>query len=80
MLSDVKKGSNEDDEYELLTVLIKHYEEVHFPTPPPDPVEAILFSVFISQFYALSVYKIRNSKHEIRNPSHPTGQTISNQE
>ena len=43
MLSDVKKGSHEDDRYELLTVLIKHYEEVHFPTPPPDPVEAILF-------------------------------------
>jgi HTH-type transcriptional regulator/antitoxin HigA len=43
MLSDVKKGSHEDDRYELLTVLIKHYEEVHFPTPTPDPVEAILF-------------------------------------
>ncbi len=43
MLSNVKKGSHEDDRYELLTVLIKHYEDVHFPTTPPDPVEAILF-------------------------------------
>jgi len=43
MLSGVRKGSNENDKYELLTVLIKHYEDVHFPTPPPDPVEAILF-------------------------------------
>jgi len=25
------------------------------------------FSVFVLQFYVLSVYKIRNSKHEIRN-------------
>lgn len=43
MLSGVRKGSREDDRYELLTVLIKHYEDVHFPTPPPDPLEAILF-------------------------------------
>ena len=43
MLSDVKKGSREDEKYELLTVLIKHYEDAHFPTPPPDPIEAILF-------------------------------------
>jgi HTH-type transcriptional regulator/antitoxin HigA len=43
MLSNVKKGSNKDDRYELLTVLIKHYEDVHYPTTPPDPVEAILF-------------------------------------
>jgi HTH-type transcriptional regulator/antitoxin HigA len=43
MLSVVKKGSHEEERYELLTVLIKHYEDVHFPTPPPDPVEAILF-------------------------------------
>jgi hypothetical protein len=27
----------------------------------------VAISVFISQFYALGVYKIRNSKHEIRN-------------
>ncbi|HBC85973.1 MAG TPA: transcriptional regulator [Lentisphaeria bacterium] len=43
MLSDLKKGSHEEEKYELLTVLVKHYEDVNFPTPPPDPVEAILF-------------------------------------
>jgi HTH-type transcriptional regulator / antitoxin HigA len=43
MLSGDKKGAHEDDMYELLTVLIKHYEDVHFPTLPPDPLEAILF-------------------------------------
>ena len=28
---------------EVLALLIESYEEKHFPIPPPDPVEAILF-------------------------------------
>jgi HTH-type transcriptional regulator/antitoxin HigA len=28
---------------EVLALLIETYEEKHFPIPPPDPVEAILF-------------------------------------
>ncbi len=33
----------EGDELELWTILIDAYEDVHYPVPPPDPVEAIRF-------------------------------------
>jgi HTH-type transcriptional regulator/antitoxin HigA len=31
------------DELDILLVLVEAYEEKHYPIPPPDPVEAILF-------------------------------------
>lgn len=31
------------DEFELLTLLIGHYEKKHFPMAMPDPIEAIKF-------------------------------------
>ena len=43
MLKDLKKGSAEAEEFELLSLLIHTYEEEHFPIPPPDPIEAIKF-------------------------------------
>lgn len=35
--------SPESDRIELLALLVETYEKRHFPIPPPDPVEAILF-------------------------------------
>ena len=40
---DVKKGSSEGDELEVLSILIEKYEDEHFPIGLPDPVEAIKF-------------------------------------
>ena len=40
---DLKVNSSESDELEILSVLIKEYETVHFPMPKPKPLEAIKF-------------------------------------
>ena len=43
--SNVKKGSPDGDELELLIVLIEAYEKEHYPIPPPHPIEAIKFQL-----------------------------------
>jgi HTH-type transcriptional regulator/antitoxin HigA len=43
MLFDAKKGSEEGDELEVLSILIEKYENEHFPIDLPDPIEAIKF-------------------------------------
>jgi HTH-type transcriptional regulator/antitoxin HigA len=37
----VKKNSPQGEELELLLVLIKHYEDQHYPIEYPDPIELI---------------------------------------
>lgn len=37
----VKKGTPEGDQLEILLLLIKDFEDKHYPIAPPDPVEAI---------------------------------------
>lgn len=36
-------GSARAEELELLALVIKSYEDAHYPATPPDPVEAIKF-------------------------------------
>jgi len=43
MQKDLKVNSPESDELEILSVLVKEYEHVHFPMPKPNPLEAIKF-------------------------------------
>ena len=43
LIFDAKKGSEEDDELEILGILIENYENEHFPVDFPDPIEAIKF-------------------------------------
>lgn len=43
MQKDLKVNSPESDELEILSVLVKEYEYVHFPMPKPNPLEAIKF-------------------------------------
>ena len=38
-----KENSKEGDEAEILSILIEHYENIHFPIAAPDPIEAIKF-------------------------------------
>ena len=40
---DVKKGTEEGDELEILSILIDRYENENFPIGMPDPIEAIKF-------------------------------------
>jgi HTH-type transcriptional regulator / antitoxin HigA len=43
MQKDLKVNSPESDELEVLSVLVKEYENVRFPMPKPKPLEAIKF-------------------------------------
>ncbi|MEX2594226.1 MAG: helix-turn-helix domain-containing protein [Anditalea sp.] len=39
----VPEGSTDSDELEVLSILVKEYELVHFPVPYPNPIDAIKF-------------------------------------
>lgn len=39
----VKANSTESDELEVLSILVKQYEQEHYPVPKPKPLEAIKF-------------------------------------
>lgn len=40
---DAKKGTDEGDELEILSILIDNYENQNFPIEMPDPISAINF-------------------------------------
>lgn len=40
---DAKRGTEEGDELEILSILIDRYENENFPIGMPDPIEAIKF-------------------------------------
>lgn len=44
-LFDAEPGTPDGDELEVLALLIEDYETRHYPIPPPDPIEAIKFSM-----------------------------------
>ena len=43
VIFDAKKGTDEGDELEILSILIDRYENENFPIGMPDPIEAIKF-------------------------------------
>ena len=43
MQTDIVPNSKAQDELEILTTLIKVYEEKHYPMPPSNPIDALLF-------------------------------------
>ncbi len=43
MQTEVKENSAESDELEVLSILIKEYENENYPMPSPNPLEAIKF-------------------------------------
>ena len=43
LIFDSKKGSENGDELEILSILIDRYENENFPIGMPDPIEAIKF-------------------------------------
>jgi len=45
MQMDSKPDSSASDELEVLSILIKEYEQEHFPIPKPSPLEAIRFRI-----------------------------------
>lgn len=45
MQKDIKANSKIADELEVLSILVKNYEEKHYPVPPPNPIAAIKFQL-----------------------------------
>ncbi|MBE9597867.1 type II toxin-antitoxin system HigA family antitoxin [Pedobacter sp. MC2016-24] len=43
MQTDIVEGSAISDELEILSLLIKEYEQAHYPVSYPNPIEAIKF-------------------------------------
>jgi HTH-type transcriptional regulator/antitoxin HigA len=43
ILFDAKPNTDEGDELDILVTLIEKYEQIHYPIPEPDPIEAIKF-------------------------------------
>ena len=43
IIFDAKRGTDEGDELEILSILIDRYENENFPIGMPDPIEAIKF-------------------------------------
>lgn len=42
-LFDSKLNTSKGDELDILVTLVDRYEEIHYPIPEPDPIEAIRF-------------------------------------
>ncbi len=43
MQADIRENTPESDQLEILSILIKEYENEHYPMPSPNPIEAIKF-------------------------------------
>ena len=64
----ITPGSRQSDELEVLSILIKEYEQVHFPVPKPDPLAAIRFrmeQMDMSEAELSEVLGYRSRKSEI---------------
>lgn len=44
-LFDAKPNTEESDELDILVTLIEKYEQINYPIPEPDPIEAIKFAM-----------------------------------
>lgn len=68
MQADIEPDSEEADELEVLSILVKEYENVHFPIPKPNPLEAIRFrleQMGISEKELSEILGYRSRKSEI---------------
>ncbi len=65
---EIKPNSNESDELEILSILVKEYENEHYPIPAPNPLEAIRFrldQMNMSEAELATILGYRSRKSEI---------------
>jgi HTH-type transcriptional regulator/antitoxin HigA len=68
MQKNLKPDTKDSDELELLSILIKDYENQNFPVPRPDPIEAIKFrldQMNLSEEKLSEILGYRSRKSEI---------------
>lgn len=64
----INPDSKESDELEVLSILIKEYENEHYPIPRPNPLEAIKFrleQMNMSEAQLSEILGYRSRKSEI---------------
>jgi len=68
MQKDLKPESKDSDELEILSILIKEYEQEHYPVHNPSPLEAIKFrleQMGMSEAELSDILGYRSRKSEI---------------
>ncbi|PUZ27672.1 HTH-type transcriptional regulator / antitoxin HigA [Chitinophaga costaii] len=68
MQKNLRPDSKESDELEILSILIKAYENEHYPIPKPNPLEAIKFRLAqmnMSEAELSDILGYRSRKSEI---------------
>lgn len=68
MQKDIKPNSKASDELEIISILVKEYENEHFPVPQPSPLEAIKFrleQMNMSESELSKILGARSRKFEI---------------
>lgn len=68
MQEDIKPNSATSDELEVLSILVKDYEQKHYALPAPNPIEAIKFrleQMGIAESELSDVLGYRSRKSEI---------------
>ena len=68
MQKDIKTDSKESDELEILSILVKEYENEHYPIPKPNPLDAIRFrldQMNMSEAELSEILGYRSRKSEI---------------
>lgn len=68
MQKKIKPDSKESDELEVLSILIKEYENEHYPVSKPNPIEAIKFrleQINMSEAELSEILGYRSRKSEI---------------
>jgi HTH-type transcriptional regulator/antitoxin HigA len=68
MQKTIRPDSKESDELEVLSILIKEYENEHFPVSKPNPIEAIKFrleQMNMSEAELARILGYRSRKSEI---------------
>lgn len=68
MQKNIQPGSKQSDELEVLSILVKEYENVQYPMPKPNPIEAIRFRLEqanLSEADLSDILGFRSRKSEI---------------
>ena len=68
MQKDINPDSKDSDELEILSMLVKEYENEHYPVPKPNPLDAIRFrldQMNMSESELSEVLGSRSRKSEI---------------
>lgn len=68
MQTDIMEGSADSDELEILSILVKEYELIHYPVAYPNPLEAIKFrmeQMNLSESELSNILGYRSRKSEI---------------